>query len=78
GDDPIDLGTICEPLYVGEADWDVGPWTISGPAEQVAERIRELRELGVNHVQIRPRSRTRDEFCDQLAAIGRDVLPLLN
>ena len=37
GDDPIDLGTICEPLYVGEPDWDVGPWTISGPAEQVAE-----------------------------------------
>jgi len=32
----------------------------------------------VNHVQIRPRSRTLDEFCDQLAAIGRDVLPLLN
>ena len=78
GDDPIDIGTICEPLYVGEPDWDVGPWTISGAPEQVAERIREFKDLGVNHVQVRPRSRTLEELCDQLAALGRDVLPLLH
>ena len=78
GDDPIDIGTICEPLYIGEPDWDVGPWTISGAPEQVAERIREFKVLGVNHVQVRPRSRTLEELCDQLAALGADVIPLLN
>lgn len=78
GDDPIDLGTICEPIYVGEPDWDVGPWTISGAPEQVAEKIRDFKDLGVSHVQVRPRSRTLEELCDQLAALGRDVLPLLN
>lgn len=78
GDDPIDIGTICEPLYLGEPDWDVGPWTITGAPEHLAERIRELRDLGANHVQVRPRSRSLTELCDQLAALGRDVLPLLN
>jgi probable F420-dependent oxidoreductase len=78
GDDRIDLGTICEPLYVGDPGWDVGGWTISGAPEHVAERIRELKDLGIGHVQVRPRSRTLDELCDQLAAFGRDVLPLLN
>jgi alkanesulfonate monooxygenase SsuD/methylene tetrahydromethanopterin reductase-like flavin-dependent oxidoreductase (luciferase family) len=75
---PIDLGTICEPIYVGEPDWDVGPWTISGAPDRVAEKIRAFKDLGVSHVQVRPRSRTLDELCDQLAALGRDVLPLLN
>jgi probable F420-dependent oxidoreductase len=75
---PLDLGTICEPVYVGEAGWDVGPWTISGAPEQLADKIREFKDLGVSHVQVRPRSRTLDELCDQLAALGRDVLPLLN
>ncbi len=78
GDEPIDLGTICEPLYIGTPGWDVGPWTISGAPEQVAERIRAFKDLGVSHVQVRPRSRTLAELCDQLAALGRDVLPLLN
>ncbi len=78
GDDPIDLGTICEPLYIGEADWDVGPRTISGDPERVAEKIRVFKDLGVSHVQVRPRSRSLEELCDQLAALGRDVLPLLN
>jgi len=78
GEDPIDLGTICEPIYVGDPGWDVGPWTISGRPEAVAERIRAFKDLGIGHVQVRPRARTLDEHLDQLAALGRDVLPLLN
>jgi probable F420-dependent oxidoreductase len=77
-DEPFDVGTICEPLYVGEADWDVGPWTISGDPGHIAERIRELKDLGVDHVQVRPRARSLDELCDQLAAFGAEVAPLLN
>jgi probable F420-dependent oxidoreductase len=75
---PIDLGTICEPIYVGEPDWDVGPWTISGGPEQVAEKIRDFKDLGISHCQVRPRARTLDEFTDQLAALGSEVLPLVN
>jgi probable F420-dependent oxidoreductase len=75
---PIDLGTICEPIFVGEPDWDVGPWTISGPPERIAEKIRDFKDLGISHCQVRPRARTLDELTDQLAALGRDVLPLVN
>ena len=78
GDEPIDVGTICEPLYVGEPSWDVGKWTITGSGERIAEKIRELGEMGVDHVQVRPRSRTLDELLDQMDAFGSEVAPLLN
>lgn len=77
GDEPIDLGTICEPIYVGDPDWDVGPWTISGDPERIAEQLRFFRDLGISHAQVRPRSRTVGELCDQLAALGETVIPLL-
>jgi probable F420-dependent oxidoreductase len=77
GDEPIDIGTICEPLYIGDPGWDVGKWTISGPPELIAGKIREFGEMGVSHVQIRPRSRSLDELLDQMDAFGSEVAPLL-
>jgi probable F420-dependent oxidoreductase len=77
GDEPIDIGTICEPYYVGEPSWDVGKWTITGPPERIAEKVRELGEMGVSHVQIRPRSQSLSELLDQMEAFGTEVAPLL-
>jgi len=34
--------------------------------------------MGVDHVQVRPRSRTLDELLDQMDAFGSEVAPLLN
>src|SRR5689334_3263765 len=42
GDEPIDLGTIAERLYVGEPTWDVGDETLSGRPDYLAERLNEL------------------------------------
>jgi probable F420-dependent oxidoreductase len=77
---PIDIGTIVEPIYLssGRSSWDVPGWVLSGPAEEVAESLRELVAMGVNHLQVRFMARSADEFCEQTARFGAEVGPLLN
>ena len=78
-DGPLDIGAISEVMYVGVPGWDMGDRpTLAGPPELLAERTREWKALGVNHLQIRFRNRSVDELCDQMDAWYRDVAPLLN
>lgn len=77
-DDPIDIGAITGIYYVGEPTWDVGSWTTTGSGEAIAEQIRGFAELGVNHAQIRFRSRSLDELLDQMDAFHAEVAPHLN
>ena len=78
GDEPIDIGTITEVLYVGEPGWDVGSHVLSGKPEHIAERLREFGGMGVNHLQVRFRNRSLQELLDQLDAFGAEVAPLLD
>src|SRR5438094_1901445 len=78
GDEPIDIGTITETLYVGAPEWDVGPRTLSGPADRLAERLREFGAMGVNHLQVRFRNRSLAELLDQMDAFAAEVAPVLN
>jgi alkanesulfonate monooxygenase SsuD/methylene tetrahydromethanopterin reductase-like flavin-dependent oxidoreductase (luciferase family) len=50
---------------------------LQGTPEQVAQSLRELAAMGVNHLQIPVRARSLEEFCDQVAAFGELVGPLL-
>lgn len=75
--DPFTFGAIAEPLYVGTPAWDVGRRTICGRPEAVAESLRAYRAMGVDQVQVRFRSRSRDELVDQIAGFGAEVGPLL-
>jgi probable F420-dependent oxidoreductase len=77
GDVPIDLGAITEVLYVGEPGWDVGRHCLAGSPAMLAERLRELGDMGVNHLQVRFRSRSVGEAVDQVLAFGAEVAPLL-
>jgi probable F420-dependent oxidoreductase len=77
GDDPIDLGTITEVLYVGTPTWDVGEATLHGSPDQIADRLNEFGAMGVSHLQVRFRNRTLDELLDQMDAFHRDVAPHL-
>ncbi|MGI8796531.1 MAG: TIGR03619 family F420-dependent LLM class oxidoreductase [Acidimicrobiia bacterium] len=72
-----DLGVIPEGYYLGDPGWDVPRFTITGPAEKIAESMNEFGAMGVNHLQIRPASRSIDELCDQMEAFGTEVGPLL-
>ncbi|MEU0032747.1 MULTISPECIES: LLM class F420-dependent oxidoreductase [unclassified Streptomyces] len=75
--DPLTVGAITEPLYVGEPGWEVGRRTLSGPPEALAESLRAYRAMGVDQIQVRFRSRGSGELVDQMAAFGAGVAPLL-
>jgi hypothetical protein len=75
--EPLDLGLFSPYLYVGDPEWDTGTNTLSGKPEKLASSLREAHDLGCNVLFVHLRSRDRDELCDQLAAFGRDVAPLL-
>ncbi|MFF4952719.1 TIGR03619 family F420-dependent LLM class oxidoreductase [Streptomyces chattanoogensis] len=72
-EEPIEVGAIAEPLYVGEPGWDVGRRTLTGAPERIAESLREYRAMGVAQIQVRFRSRSSSELTDQMAAFGSDV-----
>lgn len=69
---------MAMPVYVGEPDWDTGRWTTTGTAEEIAAHLRQYVDLGVSHVQVRPRSRSIGEFVDQIGRLGTEVAPLLS
>ncbi|MEW1690271.1 LLM class F420-dependent oxidoreductase [Streptomyces sp. NPDC091265] len=77
-EEPIVVGAITEPLYVGEPDWSVGRRTLSGKPEALAESLREYAAMGVHQIQVRFRSRGRSELTDQMAAFAADVAPHLD
>lgn len=65
-------------MYVGSPDWDVAEWVTTGSPEHLAERVHELAGVGVTHLQLRPSSRSLDEFVGQLETFFSDVVPLLD
>jgi probable F420-dependent oxidoreductase len=80
GGAPVDIGTIVEPIHLtlGLADWDLPGHVLQGGADEIASSLRELVDMGVNHLQVRFMARSVEEFCHQTAAFGAEVGPLLN
>lgn len=76
--EPIEIGAIVEPLYVGEPEWEVGRRTLTGKPDALAESLRTYAAMGVHQIQVRFRSRSRTELTDQMAAFAADVAPHLN
>lgn len=80
---PIEIGTIAEPIYLtgagtgGDAKWDLPRYVIGGGPEEVAASLLELVRIGVSHIQVRFMARSANECCDQVAAFGNLVGPLL-
>jgi probable F420-dependent oxidoreductase len=80
GGAPIDIGGIAEFLYVGAppSGLELPKGTVAGEPERVAEYLRTFATAGVGQVQVRFPSRSVGELCDQIAAFGRDVAPLVD
>ncbi|MEU6079170.1 TIGR03619 family F420-dependent LLM class oxidoreductase [Streptomyces sp. NPDC047108] len=74
---PIEIGAITEPLYVGEPGWHVGRRTLTGKPERLADSLRAYAAMGVHQIQVRFRSRSRDELIEQMEAFATDVAPHL-
>ncbi len=80
GGRPIDIGGISNFVYVGTppGDLELPGGTVAGPADQVAAYLRTFTDAGVGQVQVRFPARSAGELCDQIAAFGRDVAPLVH
>ncbi len=76
---PIDIGGISDFLYVGTppAGLDLPRGTVAGEPGKVAEYLTTFADAGVGQVQVRFPSRDVGELCEQIAAFGRDVAPLV-
>ena len=72
---PFTFGALCGSLYLGEPAWDVGPATYARPPEKIAGFIQKFATAGANQVQVRFRSRSVDELCDQIEAYGAEIIP---
>jgi probable F420-dependent oxidoreductase len=75
--EPIEVGMITEYIYVGDADWELPPYTRSGSPDSIAEKLNEYGRLGISHLQLRFATRSIDELCDQMARFGDEVGPSL-
>jgi probable F420-dependent oxidoreductase len=75
---PIEIGGTSPWLYVGTPGFDVGENACTGSPAAIAENLRALGALGVQHVSVRFRSRSCEELLDQIAAFGAEVAPLLD
>jgi len=71
------VGHITPFMYVGTPGWDVGEGVFTGGADEIADKVLAGTAKGVNQLQVRFKSRSCAELCDQLAAFARDVAPLL-
>jgi len=72
----FDVGGNAAPMYVGTPSWDTGS-ALTGSPDELAAGLRRLTSAGVNQVQVRLRSRSVNELCDQLTAFGTQVWPLV-
>ena len=75
---PFAVGVNAEILYLGDPWFEEGPFHLTGDPEPMAERLRRYRGIGINQLQVRFRSRSAAELCDQIDRFGTDVAPLLN
>jgi probable F420-dependent oxidoreductase len=78
GGEPIELGMNSPFLYVGKPNFETGPNTLSGSAEQIGAELRQRKKLGIAHMGVRFRSRSCDELIEQIERFGSEVGPLLN
>lgn len=75
---PFSIGANAEVLFLGDPWFQTGPQHLTGDPEPMAERLRRYRDIGVDQIQIRFRSRSVSELCDQIDRFGAEVAPLLN
>ncbi len=77
GAHPFTFGAIAPFLWVGEQTWDTGEQCLGGDPERIARYLNSFAEMGVDQVQVRFRSRSVAELCEQIQRFGADVAPLL-
>jgi probable F420-dependent oxidoreductase len=72
-----EIGYITETVYVGDPDFDIGRYSVSGSPQRLVDSFNDVGAMGVSHLQLRFASRSASELCDQIGAFGAEVGPHL-
>jgi len=78
GGAPIEIGALAGVFHVGEPRRELPRGVVAGSPERIAEDLAELVAMGASHLQMRFPHRSPEELCDQMAAFGEQVAPLLS
>ena len=78
GGAPIEIGMNAPWLYVGRPAFDVAAGTRTGSPAELAEVLRDIKALGVQHCGVRFRSRSCDELIEQIEHFGAEVAGVVN
>jgi probable F420-dependent oxidoreductase len=73
-DGPFTFGAILRPLYLGDADWDVGRHTLASDGERIRAEVADYAAFGVDQVQVRFRSRSCEEYLEQIVRFAEEVI----
>ena len=64
-------------VYIGDPPDGLPPAGLTGPPEKIAEHLRADHDAGANVFHLKFRSRTLEEYIEQLRIFGEEVRPLL-
>jgi probable F420-dependent oxidoreductase len=76
-DVPFVIGHITPFIHVGSPTRSLREGTISGAASAIAEQVLAGTAPGVNQLQVRFDATDAAEYCNQVAAFGAEVAPLI-
>jgi probable F420-dependent oxidoreductase len=70
------VGALLRPLHVGDAPagWDLGPATLAAGAERIRREVADYEDMGVDQVQVRFRSRSSDEYVQQIRRFAQEIM----
>ena len=76
---PIDVGGISDFLHVGtpSTGLELPRGTVGGSPDFLAEYLQRFADAGVGQVQVRFAALDAEALCDQIAAFGSEVAPLV-
>tara|TARA_X000000368_G_scaffold184103_1_gene145406 strand:- start:248 stop:1192 length:945 start_codon:yes stop_codon:yes gene_type:complete len=73
----FDIGIMPPWSYIGDPPDGLPPAGLTGPPEKIAEHLRADHDAGANVFHLKFRSRTLEEYIEQLRIFGEEVRPLL-
>ena len=70
------FGAIMRPVFLGDPgpDWDLGKATLAGDVDRIRREVADYEAMGVDQVQVRFRSRSAQEYVEQIERFAQEVM----
>ena len=73
---PFTFGAIMRSLFLGDPGdgWDLGKATLNADADRIKREVADYEAMGVDQVQIRFRSRSCEEYVEQVERFAAEIM----